>query len=116
MEIGYARISTEEQNLNLQRHALAAAGCAAIHEDRGLSGAARARPGTARLKIGNSYPRIFRASSRVRRRENLDRRIASGGDVTGRGDVVGGGEHAVPCRAPGSGARLGATFPPVVSR
>ena len=47
MKIGYARVSTDEQNLDLQRHALTAAGCAAIHEDRGLSGAARDRPGLA---------------------------------------------------------------------
>ena len=32
--IGYARVSTDEQNLDLQREALEAAGCTVIHEDR----------------------------------------------------------------------------------
>lgn len=44
MKIGYARVSTEEQNLDLQRQALEAAGCAEILEDHGLSGAATSRP------------------------------------------------------------------------
>ncbi len=45
MQIGYARVSTEEQNLAPQRQALAAAGCAEIFEDLGVSGAADDRPG-----------------------------------------------------------------------
>lgn len=45
MKIGYARVSTEEQNLDLQRQALEAAGCARIYEDHGISGAAIKRPG-----------------------------------------------------------------------
>lgn len=44
MRIGYARVSTEEQNLDLQRQALEAAGCEKIFEDHGISGAAVARP------------------------------------------------------------------------
>jgi DNA invertase Pin-like site-specific DNA recombinase len=42
--IGYARISTDDQNLALQRDALAAAGCEKIYEDR-ISGARAERPG-----------------------------------------------------------------------
>lgn len=34
MFIGYARVSTEDQNLDLQRDALSAARCETIHEDR----------------------------------------------------------------------------------
>lgn len=34
MFIGYARVSTEDQNLDLQRDALRAAGCEVVHEDR----------------------------------------------------------------------------------
>ena len=45
MHIGYARVSTDEQNLDLQRQALTAAGCDTIYEDRGISGAAVNRPG-----------------------------------------------------------------------
>ncbi|WP_428409091.1 recombinase family protein [Hyphococcus sp.] len=45
MRIGYARISTIEQNLNLQRDALKAAGCALVYQDEGVSGAKKQRPG-----------------------------------------------------------------------
>ena len=47
MNIGYARVSTEEQNLDLQLQALEAAGCVKIYEDHGVSGAAVERPGLA---------------------------------------------------------------------
>jgi DNA invertase Pin-like site-specific DNA recombinase len=42
--IGYARISTEDQNLDLQRDALSRAGCTRIYEDR-KSGAKAERAG-----------------------------------------------------------------------
>jgi DNA invertase Pin-like site-specific DNA recombinase len=42
--IGYARISTDDQNLMLQHDALTAAGCEKIYEDR-ISGARAERPG-----------------------------------------------------------------------
>lgn len=45
MLIGYARVSTEDQNLDLQLHALRAAGCSRIYEDRGVSGRANRRAG-----------------------------------------------------------------------
>ena len=44
MLIGYARISTDDQNLALQHDALAAAGCEKVYEDR-ISGARAERPG-----------------------------------------------------------------------
>jgi len=43
--IGYARVSTAEQTLNLQRDALREAGCEKIFADRGVSGSLSSRPG-----------------------------------------------------------------------
>ncbi|MHB8237726.1 MAG: recombinase family protein, partial [Acidithiobacillus ferrivorans] len=44
MLIGYARVSTQDQNLDLQREALTKAGCEKILEDQ-ISGARAERPG-----------------------------------------------------------------------
>lgn len=43
--IGYARISTEDQHLDLQLNALKLTGCSVIFEDRGVSATAKQRPG-----------------------------------------------------------------------
>ena len=57
MKIGYARVSTVEQNLSLQKHALKAAGCKVVIEDQGISGSQVTRPGlsdaVSRLKKGD---------------------------------------------------------------
>jgi DNA invertase Pin-like site-specific DNA recombinase len=48
MQIGYARVSTHEQSLDLQIDALKGAGCETIFEDHGVSGVADERPGLER--------------------------------------------------------------------
>jgi len=45
MLIGYARCSTKDQNLDLQKDALTKAGCEKIFEDNGVSGTKMSRPG-----------------------------------------------------------------------
>ena len=48
MLIGYARVSTEDQDLALQREALKGAGCQRVYEEK-VSGAKRSRPELNRL-------------------------------------------------------------------
>ena len=48
MLIGYARVSTQDQNLELQQEALGKAGCQKIYEDK-VSGTATQRPGLAQV-------------------------------------------------------------------
>ena len=45
MKIGYARVSTDEQNLDLQLDALKAADCDKIFTDEGISGITIERDG-----------------------------------------------------------------------
>lgn len=44
MKLGYARVSTADQNLNLQIDALTAAGCYEIYTDHGVTGRTMSRP------------------------------------------------------------------------
>ena len=57
--IGYARVSTQEQKLDLQRRALAEFGCDPIFEDDGVSATAAHRPGFEKalraLKSGDTF-------------------------------------------------------------
>jgi len=57
-KVGYARVSTQEQNLELQVKALRQAGCDQLFTDHGISGSAFSRPGLdaalAQLRPGDS--------------------------------------------------------------
>lgn len=49
MKVGYARVSTEDQRLDLQLTALKRAGCSHIFKDHGISGAEMSRPGLEKM-------------------------------------------------------------------
>ena len=85
MLIGYARVSTEEQNLDLQLRALVEAGCLKIFKDRGVSGAVNVRRGLDRLlkcakpgdvlvvwkldRLGRSLPHLIDTITELRDRD-----------------------------------------------
>ncbi len=48
MKYGYARVSTQEKNLSMQRRALKNAGCEKVFTDQGVSGVVAKRPGLSR--------------------------------------------------------------------
>ncbi|MCP4407407.1 MAG: recombinase family protein, partial [Gammaproteobacteria bacterium] len=52
MKIGYARVSTDEQNLDLQIDALKGAGCEKIFTDDGVSGITIERDGLSQAILG----------------------------------------------------------------
>jgi DNA invertase Pin-like site-specific DNA recombinase len=58
MKVGYARVSTDDQRLDLQIRSLKAAGCSRIYRDHGISGSKMGRPGLveaiATLKEGDT--------------------------------------------------------------
>ncbi|NTG30080.1 recombinase family protein [Agrobacterium rhizogenes] len=56
MRIGYARVSTDDQKLDLQMQALDRAGCDRVFIDRGLSGGLAERPGLEEM-IASLQPR-----------------------------------------------------------
>lgn len=85
--VGYARVSSTDQNLDLQRDALDGAGCVRVFEDK-ASGAKAQRPGLEgaldyvragdtlvvwRLdRLGRSLPHLIEAVSLLEERGGLD--------------------------------------------
>lgn len=102
MNIGYARVSTDEQNLDLQLNALRAAGCQQVFSDQGLSGKTTDRPGLTQAmaaaqaggklvvwrldRLGRSLPHLIRLVDELGARgiqfhslmENIDTSSSSG--------------------------------------
>lgn len=50
MKYGYARVSTDDQNADMQIRALQRAGCKKIFKDEGISGAVSSRPALSRCR------------------------------------------------------------------
>jgi DNA invertase Pin-like site-specific DNA recombinase len=102
MNIGYARVSTDDQTTALQRDALTAAACQTVYEDAGVSGVARDRPGLTKAlkalqpgdvltvwrldRLGRSLADLIALVAEIDRRkagfrslsENIDTTTASG--------------------------------------
>lgn len=95
MKIGYARVSTDDQSLDLQLDALRAAGCEKVYEEK-VSGAAKDRPQLAKLvdeilrvgdtltvwrldRLGRSLPHLVKTVEDLKARgvgfESLQERI-----------------------------------------
>jgi DNA invertase Pin-like site-specific DNA recombinase len=84
MRIGYARVSTEDQNLDLQVTALQRAACDRIYSDQGVSGARFNRPGLEKAlramskgdtivvwrldRLGRSLPKLIELVDRLGRK------------------------------------------------
>jgi len=64
--IGYARVSTTERNLDLQRDALTTAGSVRTFEDLGVSGRLTSRPGL------DACSRWLRRNFALRQQEDLE--------------------------------------------
>jgi DNA invertase Pin-like site-specific DNA recombinase len=102
LNIGYARVSTDEQSLDLQLDALRAAGCQRVFSDQGMSGGTTDRPGLKQAmsaaraggklvvwrldRLGRSLPHLIRLVEELGERgiqfhslmENIDTSSSSG--------------------------------------
>ena len=97
-KIGYARVSTDDQNLDLQRDALAKSGCSQIYEETASGKSATARPELAQClkalragdtlivwrldRLGRSLPDLVRIVGELEARgvgfESITEQIATG--------------------------------------
>jgi DNA invertase Pin-like site-specific DNA recombinase len=98
MLIGYARVSTGEQNLRLQQSALEAAGCDRVFEDRGTSGAALSRPALDQAlaaigagdvlvvwklhRLGRSLPHLLQIVDGLKKKDSGFRSLTEAMDTT----------------------------------
>ena len=100
MQIGYARVSTADQNLDLQLDALRAAGCEKIYEDH-VSGTMTSRPGLKQAmaalragdtltvwrldRLGRSLAHLISVVEELRQRQIGFRTIGESLDTTSAG-------------------------------
>ena len=84
MQLGYARVSTQDQHTQQQESGLHEAGCDRVFVDHGVSGAAEVRPGLERLldqlrdgdvvvvtkldRLGRSLPQVFEIVETIEQR------------------------------------------------
>jgi DNA invertase Pin-like site-specific DNA recombinase len=102
--IGYARVSTADQHLGLQRDALAKAGCARVYADDGMSGTTTKRPQLTRAlkalqggdtlvvwrldRLGRSLPHLIATIDELGRRGCNFRSITEAIDTTTAGGTL----------------------------
>ena len=83
--VGYARVSTADQNTSLQRDALLGAGCTRLFVDKDASGANRARPALTKalryLRAGDTLI-VWKLDRLARSLQDL---LDIAGDLQGRG-------------------------------
>jgi DNA invertase Pin-like site-specific DNA recombinase len=82
--IGYARVSTDDQNLALQRDALRAAGCRVVHEDK-ASGVLSGRTGLAEALQGCAGGDVLVVWKLDRLARSLHDLVMIAQDLKGRG-------------------------------
>ena len=84
MNIGYARVSTDDQSLSLQLDALRAAGCEVIHEDK-ASGVLSGRKGLAEAQKGCASGDVLVVWKLDRLARSLHDLVVIAADLKGRG-------------------------------
>jgi len=98
MLVGYCRVSTKDQNVDLQKDALKAAGCEVIFDDVGISGVKATRPGLDKAlacvrsgdvlviwkldRLGRSLRNLIELVSDLKEREVQFRSLTEGFDTT----------------------------------
>ena len=82
--VGYARVSTADQDLALQRDALAAAGCERVFEDH-ASGAKADRPGLAKALAFVRRRDVLVVWKLDRIGRSMSHLVATAGELEGRG-------------------------------
>lgn len=85
MKLGYARVSTDDQNPALQLDALKAAGCERIYTDKGQSGALRSRPQLDKCLAALQPGDVLTVWKLDRLGRSLPHLVAVLGDLQGRG-------------------------------